>query len=774
MVAACGPFDTVAVDSLPWLTFDPSQMRMRWLNPIIFCVFASLAGVREARAELSYSLERGEDGLVALFVQGEFAFEDDLAEFRSLAVSRKPAIVVFNSPGGNIFKALELGRLIRLFGLDTVQFRGVDCSSACAFAFMGGVHRYADPGTIGMHRASLEDFAKYSAEAAASDVQLLTGILIEYMTQMGVDPGVLQLALQYDSQDMRYLSLSEMQQFRVVAYPDAAEARSPAPIAEDVPTTPDDNASAPEVRTKEADGGGFEVAHRHDERLLAETTAPVIESTPAETPSATEEPATPSEPQATVEPTTEPLVEPALTEGSRSILLEEQGAGASGPAPFSGSVAWTREVDELGLPVIRARADIPARNLTVDVLIRKNSDETLPASHLIEIDFSVLDSFVGNVASLPGVLLKDEELAQGRPLVGASARVFDNSFLFALSAEPADLEANRALLRNQAWLDLPMVYSTGRRAILTLEKGEEGTAIFQSVMDAWKSAAPASRRRAPYFVQLSSQRSAVEALAVAEELTTRLSTILGPSRLEVRRVDRGDREVFYRVVAPIRSLVEATDLCNAIKVAGADCFVRAESETTEVQPSDIQTPIVLVPEPSSANGFTPSQAVDAAAFDTSIPLAQSGRVRHPQGGARLRTAPRVDASGSIYLANGDRVTILEVLESWYRVRAGGRTGYMHHSWLLVDQFDGQWTIRRFVQIASFDEPSEATAFIDSSENLDLSAYLSTNGWIAVTLAETYTRGTALRLLQQLKAAGDIRADSFTTFGNTYVRKLCCD
>ena len=57
-------------------------------------------------------------------------------------------------------------------------------------------------------------------------------------------------------------------------------------------------------------------------------------------------------------------------------------------------------------------------------------------SHLMEINFSVADTFVGgSIAGLPGVLLKNEELVQVRP-VGASARVVGNSFLFALSAAP--------------------------------------------------------------------------------------------------------------------------------------------------------------------------------------------------------------------------------------------------------------------------------------------------------------------------------------------------
>lgn len=172
--------------------------------------------------------------------------------------------------------------------------------------------------------------------------------------------------------------------------------------------------------------------------------------------------------------------------GAQSLLIEEQTSGSGGAVPFSGQTEWTRDVDELGLPTIRAVASIPARNLSVDVLIRKNSDEALPASHLIEVNFSVTDSFLGgSIASLPGVLMKDQELAQGTTLVGASVRIVDNSFLFAMSGAENDVARNIELLGQNGWLDLPLIYSTGRKAILTLEKGTRGTELFEEVLAEW-------------------------------------------------------------------------------------------------------------------------------------------------------------------------------------------------------------------------------------------------------------------------------------------------
>lgn len=179
-------------------------------------------------------------------------------------------------------------------------------------------------------------------------------------------------------------------------------------------------------------------------------------------------------------------------EGSQSLLLEASDDGKTGAVPFSGTVEWTKGKDETGLPTLVGKASIPARNLGVDILIRKNVDSTLPASHLMEINFKVSDSFIGgSVAGLPGVLLKNEELVQGQPLVGASARVVGNSFLFALSSSPEDTTANSELLTSRKWIDLAVIYATGKRAIITLEKDSAAQTMFNEVFAAWTSTASA-------------------------------------------------------------------------------------------------------------------------------------------------------------------------------------------------------------------------------------------------------------------------------------------
>jgi hypothetical protein len=181
----------------------------------------------------------------------------------------------------------------------------------------------------------------------------------------------------------------------------------------------------------------------------------------------------------------------AAPAGNQSLLLEASQDGTTGAVPFSGTVDWSEGKDELGQPTIVGKASIPARKLGVSVLLRRNSDPTLPASHLMEINFTVDDSFVGGaISGLPGVLLKNEELVQGTPLVGASARVVGNSFLFALSSSPQDEATNKDLLTSRKWMDLAIIYATGKKAIITLEKDDKTQQMFNEVFAAWDKEAP--------------------------------------------------------------------------------------------------------------------------------------------------------------------------------------------------------------------------------------------------------------------------------------------
>lgn len=276
-------------------------------------------------------------------------------------------------------------------------------------------------------------------------------------------------------------------------------------IVEEAATGPGNTTATPEaVATVSEELGKSEERLTPENSLGTEApaTTPVV-STPAAIPSSdstvptgSQERLTPDQPVEATQGNTDVATAPAeavVPLGSQSLLLEASSEGTTGAVPFSGTVDWSRGVDELGEPTLLAKANIPARNLGVELLIRRNSDPGLPASHLMEVNFIASETFVGgSIAGLPGVLLKNEELVQGTPLVGASARVVGNSFLFALSAADQDVAINTNLLRTRKWVDLALVYATGKRAIITLEKDATAQAMFDEVLTIWAASDAAS------------------------------------------------------------------------------------------------------------------------------------------------------------------------------------------------------------------------------------------------------------------------------------------
>ncbi|PTW59704.1 hypothetical protein C8N35_10687 [Breoghania corrubedonensis] len=198
--------------------------------------------------------------------------------------------------------------------------------------------------------------------------------------------------------------------------------------------------------------------------------------TPAPVPGPTQQPASASQ---------------ATPVAQRAILYEESADASTGGSAEQGRVLWsTAEETPAGGTkadtVIKAEITIPGRDVSVELTIRPNQDKTLPASHLIELKFNLPPNFSGKgISSVPGLIMKTTEEARGDALRGASVRVADGFFWVALSSIDDERERNIALLRDRGWIDIPILYETGKRAILTLEKGSPGDRVVQTALDAW-------------------------------------------------------------------------------------------------------------------------------------------------------------------------------------------------------------------------------------------------------------------------------------------------
>lgn len=178
--------------------------------------------------------------------------------------------------------------------------------------------------------------------------------------------------------------------------------------------------------------------------------------------------------------------------GQRAIFYEERTNAAQGSAE-SGSVVWSVVQESPGNdlppePAIRAEATIPDKDVQLRMTIRRNADPSLPASHIVELIFLTPDDFEGGgIENVLRVAMKQSEQDTGNPLLGVPAKIADGFFLLALNDTKADLETNRTLLRRQEWIDIPIVYKSGRRALITLEKGVPGDKAFNEALDAWQN-----------------------------------------------------------------------------------------------------------------------------------------------------------------------------------------------------------------------------------------------------------------------------------------------
>ncbi|WJI36926.1 hypothetical protein [Mesorhizobium opportunistum] len=203
--------------------------------------------------------------------------------------------------------------------------------------------------------------------------------------------------------------------------------------------------------------------------------------------------ATPPAPAAATPPAAAaPATQAAVPVGQKAIFYEERTSTAQGSAE-PGSIVWSLVQESPGgdlppEPAIRAEATIPGKDIQLRMTIRRNTDQTLPASHIIEMIFLTPDGFEGGgVDNILRVAMKSSEQDAGSPLIGIPAKIADGFFLVALNDTKADEDANMTLLRGQDWIDVPVVYKTGRRALLTMEKGIPGEKVFDEAIKAWQA-----------------------------------------------------------------------------------------------------------------------------------------------------------------------------------------------------------------------------------------------------------------------------------------------
>lgn len=186
--------------------------------------------------------------------------------------------------------------------------------------------------------------------------------------------------------------------------------------------------------------------------------------------------------------------QPAAIGVTQKMFLYEERLGQTAPTAIEGTVAWSTAEESPGgdakpEPVVRAQVNVPSKGLTALITFRRNADKSLPASHIVELVFSLPESFEGGgIEGVQRVAMKRTEQDRGDALIAVPAKITDDFHMIALNDFPEAIAKNTELLRTRSWIDIPITYRNGRRALITLDKGTAGAEAFDKVMKAWSTA----------------------------------------------------------------------------------------------------------------------------------------------------------------------------------------------------------------------------------------------------------------------------------------------
>ena len=196
------------------------------MQTLLALIFACLFLAWDAQARVSV-VNDGADGASARIRIQSAIHKGDLAEFQAAVdqVSRTaktrindtPFITVeLNSPGGDVVEAVGIGRVIYQHAAMTLVGLGQECVSACVFILMAGaVHTPSGGAAIGVHRPLLLSWRHMDYREARAKYDGLMRYLHDYFVELGVSETAYDIMMRTDSEDMRYFSPAELDQFRL-------------------------------------------------------------------------------------------------------------------------------------------------------------------------------------------------------------------------------------------------------------------------------------------------------------------------------------------------------------------------------------------------------------------------------------------------------------------------------------------------------------------------------------------------------------------------------
>src|SRR5262249_43955084 len=131
---------------------------------------------------------------------------------------------------------------------------------------------------------------------------------------------------------------------------------------------------------------------------------------------------------------------------------------------------------------IRADITVPERGLEVTWVMRRNTDKSAFATHVVSVTVQTPDKDHGMIRDLFGMLLGSSEESNPTALFASHEKADYNAFRSYLSPADFSMRVNDKLIRERSWIELRFTFRDGERAILAMDKGSSGARVFAAAL----------------------------------------------------------------------------------------------------------------------------------------------------------------------------------------------------------------------------------------------------------------------------------------------------
>ena len=171
-----------------------------------------------------------------IYLNGQFEYGDEKGFLEQVVSLNNGGVVVFNSSGGNVIAAIEIGKIIRLKGFNTAVLADSLCASACALAWLAGIERFLEAtASVGFHASYINENGRNL------ETGLGNALIGRYLTQLNFSEAAVVFVTSAPPEGMNWLTIQN-------AFHAGISVRLLSPQAE----TKDINKNAPTIEQDDA------------------------------------------------------------------------------------------------------------------------------------------------------------------------------------------------------------------------------------------------------------------------------------------------------------------------------------------------------------------------------------------------------------------------------------------------------------------------------------------------------------------------------------------